>query len=316
MSEALAASGRTCLALSVLANAAAYHAAAQALVTVPPLIAAATAHAIAAAGAAALVVVRRGSWSFAGAAPLTLACAAGAAATGLQFACVAGHGAATTAFLASATPAWLVAAGVARGERLGVGEALAVAALIAGAATLCFGGATPAWAAALLMLPATLLTAVKQLTIAAAGAAKGGLLPTMALTQAMMSAWAAALAVALGQRHLPDVHALSWLAVAGLLGNFAGMALLYAAYARLGVARAATLDALRPVVVLAIGMAIGGATLGGWQLAGAALVVLGSARLLGRRAVPSKGSTPGVAAGGAFGSRPAVAAGDGLRQVT
>ncbi len=275
------AKGCLCLLASVFCNAAAYHCAAEALTGLPPLALATWAHLVAAAAAFFVLLVRPGPWRWPAPGRLLAVTLAGAVGTGLCFASVRGYGPETTAFLANGTLMWLMVASVIGGERLGAREAIAAAMLIAGSMALCVRESGPAWGALALMVPATAFTAAKQLGLARAGASgPEALLPTMAVSQLAMAAWAGALALALGQwRVLTPAHAPAVIA-GGLLGNFAGMGLLYAAYALLGVSRAAPLDALRPVAVLTLGLLLGAISFGVWQWVGSGLVLIGSIGLL------------------------------------
>lgn len=182
------------------------------------------------------------------------------------------------AFLANLTLVFLILGGVLLGERLRRTELATIALIIAGAFLFTFKGGTVRWAALGLMAPACACTATKQL-LAKTVVGRTNRFAGVAALNGFMALWACLLGVCSGTLRLPPPASLAFFVAGGLLGSMIGMTLLYSGYIRLGVARGAPLDAMRPLVVLLIGLGLGTPWPGTLQVVGALLVLAGSAAL-------------------------------------
>jgi drug/metabolite transporter (DMT)-like permease len=212
---------------------------------------------------------------------LALAAAAGAAASALMVAVVARHGAETAAFLANLTMVFVVIGGLWRGERLGWSDVAAIALVLLGAVLFSLGRdlALATWALPLMAL-SCLGSAVKQTCVRVATTREDVPAFTGA-KQLAMGLLAVAAALASGEP-VPTGEGLAWATAAGVLQSGIGIPLLYLGYEAVGLARGAPVDALRPVAVLVIGLALGAALPGPLRLIGAALILLGAALLAAR----------------------------------
>ena len=188
------------------------------------------------------------------------------------------YGPALTAFLANLTLVFLVIFGVLSGERLTLLEVLAIVVILAGAFMFSWRDGALLWGAVGIMVLSCLGGAGKQMTVKRA-TALGNMPSMMAATLALMGAWTVLIGLATGTLQVPAPKPLLITAVAGLTGSVLGMTFLYTGYHAVGVSRGAPLDAMRPMVVLLIGLLLGAAIPGPVQLAGGAMVVGGSVAL-------------------------------------
>jgi drug/metabolite transporter (DMT)-like permease len=188
------------------------------------------------------------------------------------------YGAEMTAFLSNLTLVFLVILGVLSGERMGAFEALTVAVILAGAFLFSWRGGTFLWGAIGMMVLACLGTAGKQMVVKRA-TATGNMPSMMAAVLLLMGLWTTLIGLATGTLHAPPLRALLLTGAAGLVGSVLGMTFLYNGYHAVGVSRGAPLDALRPMVVLLIGLLLGAALPGPAQLAGGGMILGGSVAL-------------------------------------
>jgi drug/metabolite transporter (DMT)-like permease len=182
------------------------------------------------------------------------------------------------AFLANLTPVFLVAAGLLIGERIFPRETAAVVIILAGALLFSYYPGGILWPAVGLMSLSCLCTSAKQLAVKQS-AANGSLFEIMAAVQLLLSFWGGGVGLITGKLSIPPPHVWLLLASGAILGSIIGMSMLYAAYNIVGVSRGATVDAMRPVVVLLAGLLLGAKLPMWWQLIGGAMVVIGSATL-------------------------------------
>lgn len=188
------------------------------------------------------------------------------------------YGPALTAFLANLTLVFLVIFGVLSGERLTLLEVLAIVVILAGAFMFSWRDGVLLWGAVGIMALSCLGTAGKQMTVKRA-TALGNMPSMMAATLALMGAWTVLIGLATGTLQVPAPKPLLITAAAGLVGSVLGMTFLYTGYHAVGVSRGAPVDAMRPMVVLLIGLLLGASLPGPVQLAGGAMVVGGSVAL-------------------------------------
>ena len=191
------------------------------------------------------------------------------------------YGASVGAFLNNMTVAFLVIGGVFLGERLRTKETALIVLVVAGAFLFAYTGQSVAWMAFGVMAISCAFNAMKQIVIKQASM-DGNLWDLMAAQQVMMGTWALGLTVFSGGLVLPETTDLLLLVASGIVQNFVGMGLLYGGYRIVGVARGAPVYAMRPVVVLMAGLAIGNALPAPIQLLGGAMVVIGSVLLASR----------------------------------
>jgi drug/metabolite transporter (DMT)-like permease len=211
---------------------------------------------------------------------LLAASAGGAMGSWLLVYSVRQNGPAVSAFLFNLTIVMLVIGGLLTGERLRRGEIGAIVAIIGGALAFSYRGGRLDWMPVLIVGLAAALTAGKQLS-AKFLAHREGVLATTAILAAMMSLITLAVSSIGGDLRVDHWHGLIFVVAAGLLGNVAGIVCLYKAYQLIGVARGGPIDALRPVVVLLIGVLGLGAPLPGIvQILGGAVIVAGSVALV------------------------------------
>jgi drug/metabolite transporter (DMT)-like permease len=188
------------------------------------------------------------------------------------------YGASTTAFLLNLTLIILVMAGCLMGERLRCRELLAIVIMLGGVFLFTYRGDGFLWGAWLLMVIACAVTAMKQLLVKHLSG--DWPLPVVMVAVLLLSLpWTVALTFGLGQWHVPSLGSIVFSLLSALLCNVGGMSLLYQAYNRVGVARGAPFDALRPLAVLVIGVPLGYALPGLLSLAGGVLILLGSVAL-------------------------------------
>ena len=187
-------------------------------------------------------------------------------------------GSETAAFLGNMTFCYLILAGIIMGDRLRLAEVVAVAAIVAGAFLFSYTGGEIKWLALGMMGAACLCTACKQL-IAKGLVARGNTFIAVSVISLFMAAWGVILGAATGTLVMPSPRALLFMVLAGTSGSMIGMSLLYTGYVLVGVSRGAPLDAMRPLAVLVIGLALGTALPGPVQLLGGAMVLIGSAVL-------------------------------------
>jgi drug/metabolite transporter (DMT)-like permease len=192
------------------------------------------------------------------------------------------YGPELTAFLSNLAILFLILGGTVRGDRLALREWIYAFAVVVGVFLFSWRGQELAWLAIGLIALGSFLTATKQIVIKEA-VPHGGLWTLMAAQQFLFAMWGLVLATATGELVVPPLASMPWMIMAGLFQNFLGMSLLYAGYGKVGVARGAPIYALRPLIVLVIGIAIGTAHPGAPQYVGGALVLLGSALLAGHR---------------------------------
>ena len=297
--------GFTLLGLSVLCNGAAYHLSKAAMVHCSAATFTALAAVVAGVGFLALGGVwRAAGWNVGHLESITprglgrcladcggwllLPPAAGALGAWLANATVKQYGPEIAAFLANQTFVFLLLAGVCTGERLTRREGVTIAVIILGAFLFSFRDRAPQWAAIGLMAVSCLFTATKQFAVKRL-ADRGGLPQVMTAVIFLLAGWALAIGVVSRSLAVPSARAAAFTVAASLTGSVAGMLLLYAGYQQVGVARGAPVDALRPVVVLVLGLALGTAHPGALQYAGGALVVAASAVLGLRRQARAPG---------------------------
>jgi len=205
-----------------------------------------------------------------------IAALAGAAADVLILTAVHRFGPELTAFLANATPALLVLAGLVAGETISPGRLGLAVVAIGGAFVFAAGSNAPGWEAILTVGAASLLTATKQFSLQ--HAAKHFPVPAV-LGVFYLTLLLPGTVLLTAQGTGP----ISWtglilVVAAGLTGNVLGLGLLFRAFASIGVGRAAPADSLRPVFVAILGSAIGTAQIEPAQWWGAACVAGGVAR--------------------------------------
>jgi drug/metabolite transporter (DMT)-like permease len=283
------------IGLSVLANAASYHTMKASLQEGTP----ATVAAIGPLAGCAIMVAlgaawRTFGWSFGGYDQLTipgvgrwlrrrlgvvaLASAAGGCANVLMQVTISRFGPELAAFLGNLTLVCLVLGGLILGERVRRAEAAVMVLIFIGALMFSYQGGQLQWLAVGLMLLVSIGTATKQITIRQA--ARQANLPTVMAGMCLgMSATAVAIGLGTGTLATPTLHSFAWIMATAAIGGVVGMTLLYAGYGYIGVARGAPADAMRPLAVLMIGLALGANWPAAVQLAGAALVLIGSACL-------------------------------------
>ena len=206
---------------------------------------------------------------------VVLTAVAGAAADVLILTAVHCFGPELTAFLANATPALLVLAGLSAGEVISPGRLGLAAVAIGGAFVFASCGDAPGWEAIMMVGGASLLTAAKQFGLQHAAKTCPVLAVLGVFYLTLLVPGGLFLAV-LG------AGSLSWsgvllLALAGITGNVLGLGLLFRAFATIGVGRAAPADSLRPVFVALLGSTIGTAQIEASQWWGAACVAGGVA---------------------------------------
>jgi len=185
------------------------------------------------------------------------------------------HGAEVTAFLGNQKLIFLIAAGLLSGERLKRLEVASIALIVGGAFLFSYQGGRFQVAAVGLMAFACALTTVKQMVVKRLAATYG--LPTaMICTVFMAGIWAIALAALRDKLEVPSLAAVGFSAAGALCGSTLGMLLLYSGYLHAGVARAAPLDAMRPMAVLLFGLLLGAPLPGLLRIVGGTLILLGS----------------------------------------
>jgi drug/metabolite transporter (DMT)-like permease len=188
------------------------------------------------------------------------------------------YGAAMTAFLANLTLVFLVIFGVISGERLTALEVLTVGAILLGAFMFSWRDGALLWGVVGLMALSCLGTAGKQMVVKRA-TTLGNMPSMMAATLALMGSWTTLIGLGTGTLQVPAPKPLLITVLAGLVGSVLGMTFLYSGYHAVGVSRGAPVDAMRPMVVLLIGLLLGAALPGPVQLAGGALILGGSVAL-------------------------------------
>lgn len=188
------------------------------------------------------------------------------------------YGASITAFLANLTLVFLVLFGVLSGERLNLLEALAIAGIIAGAFMFSWRDGVLLWAVVGIMVLSCLGTAGKQMVVKRA-TTLGNMPSMMAAILLLMGCWTILIGLVTGTLQIPAPKPLLITVAAGFTGSVLGMSFLYSGYHAVGVSRGAPIDAMRPMVVLLIGLLLGAALPGPLQLTGGALILLGSAAL-------------------------------------
>ena len=192
------------------------------------------------------------------------------------------YGPAIVAFLNNGTIAFLVVAGLLMGDRVSGRELALIAVVVAGAFMFAYTDNNLAWTALGLMGLSCVGTAAKHVLIKRV-ADGGNLWEMMAAQQLAMAAWAVILSPMTGGLVMPTLPALGFLVTTGFAQSFIGMGLLYAGYREIGIARGAPIYAMRPLVVLLIGLGLGFGLPGPVQLAGGAMVLAGSAVLAATR---------------------------------
>jgi len=207
---------------------------------------------------------------------IVLAMAMGGGGGWLQQITVDQYGPEIAAFLGNLKLVILVCAGLMLGERISKAEFVTACVILAGAFMFSWRDGELQTGALIFMTIAGLVVAGKQLIVRRA-ADKANLPTVMAGMLVGMSAWNGVIAVINNEVAIPNLPTLGLIALAALLNGVIGMALLYISYNLIGVSRAAPIDAMRPMVVLVVGIAFLGAGIPGWlQCSGAAMVVGGS----------------------------------------
>lgn len=206
---------------------------------------------------------------------LTLAALAGATADVLILTAVHRVGPELTAFLANATPAILVLAGLFAGEAISPGRLGLAVVAIGGAFIFAAGSNAPSWDAIVIIGAASLLTATKQFSLQHA-AKNFPVLAVLGVFYLALLVPGTALLAAQGTGPV-SLPGLLLVVAAGLTGNVLGLGLLFRAFASIGVGRAAPADSLRPVMVALLGTALGTARIEAAQWWGAACVAGGVA---------------------------------------
>jgi len=206
---------------------------------------------------------------------LVLAALAGAAADVLILTAVHRFGPELTAFLANATPALLVLAGLAAGETISPGRLGLAVMAIGGAFVFASGGQAPGWEAVVMVGAASLLTAAKQFGLQHAAKT----FPVLAVLGVfyLILLLPGGILFAVQGAGSAGWSGLLFLALAAITGNVLGLGLLFRAFATIGVGRAAPADSLRPVFVALLGSALGTAQIEASQWWGAACVAGGVA---------------------------------------
>ena len=190
-----------------------------------------------------------------------------------------GYGAETAAFLSSLMLVFLVFGGLLQGDRLTLREIPAIALIVVGAFLYSYQGGTLVYAALGMMAVAMLCAATKQLLIRRV-AERESLPPLMAVNLALVVVVCLfALAPLTGQLRMPDARAVAFGAMSGVMCSFIGMTFLYVGYGIVGVARGGPLNAMRPLVVLAIGLALGIPLPNTVRLIGGGVILVASAAL-------------------------------------
>ncbi len=190
------------------------------------------------------------------------------------------YGPSIVAFLNNGTIVFLVVAGVLLGDAISRREMVLVVAVVAGAFMFAYTGQSLAWTALGLMGLSCIGTSIKHILLKRV-ADGGDLWEMMAAQQFLMACWAVVLSPFTGGLVIPTLASLGFLVTTGFAQSFLGMGLLYAGYREIGIARGAPIYAMRPLVVLLIGFALGAALPGAVQLAGGAMVLVASALLAG-----------------------------------
>ncbi len=221
---------------------------------------------------------RRHRWLLLGAAVL------GAGGNLIAYSVIRSEGAAVAALLNNFVPAWLVIAGLTRGEKVGRGELFALVALLVGAVAFTWHGAFPRWIPLVLMVVACAGTAGKHMAFAHLGR-RGRLAPAVVILALLMSVMSFAVAALRGE-HFPNALGFTCLLGAAWMGGCIGTMLFLRSYATLGVARAAPFDTLRGPVALGIGVGLGTAVVGIPQMIGMTVMIIAVITLVRRRHRP------------------------------
>lgn len=182
------------------------------------------------------------------------------------------------AFLGNLMPVLLVFIGLFEGERLRIGELLAIVIIIAGAFVFSYTDGHLNWAGVGLMVIGCSIMAVKKTLMKHATGADH--LPSVMAVSVMLSGtWGLIGGLATHTLILGGTRSVLLCVAGGLAGAMIGMSLLYAGLNVVGLARGAPIDSLRPLAVLAIAL-IGGAPLPAtYRLIGGAMVLIGSVLL-------------------------------------
>jgi len=211
--------------------------------------------------------------------PVIAATAAGGGAAFLIVLSISRFGSEVTAFLANQTLVFMVLGGLLVGERIRAIEAAVMVIILAGALMFSYrsGGEfrLEAWA---IMAAACVGVAAKQL-IVRRSADTSPLCLVMAAMLFSMGLFTTAIGLWQGELAGMPAAAMGVLALSTLLGSVVGMLLLYAGYGLVGVCRGSPVDAMRPLGVLLIGLALGHALPSGLQWLGAVMVLGGTAAL-------------------------------------
>ena len=185
------------------------------------------------------------------------------------------YGTSVAAFLNNMTVAFLVLGGVVTGDKLHLKEFSLILLVILGAFLFAYTGESIAWFAMGIMAVACSFTASKQILIKQASM-NGNFWDLMAAQQFLMGVWALILSACTGNVTMPALGDGLMLVLSGVIQNFVGMSMLYAGYRIVGVARGAPIYAMRPLVVLLTGLAIGKALPAPVQMVGGVMVLTGS----------------------------------------
>jgi len=196
------------------------------------------------------------------------------------------YGPEISSFLANLKLVFLVAGGLLLGERATKAELLTAGAIIVGAFLFSWQGGKFQLGALGLMSICCLAVAGKQLIVRSA-ADKANLPTVMCAMLIGMGVANGFIAVVNNEISWPPGWVFGLLALAGLLNGALGMALLYTSYSLIGVSRAAPIDALRPMVVLLVGILVLGKDLPPPLQIGGAVLVLGGSMLLAKLHKPA-----------------------------
>lgn len=192
------------------------------------------------------------------------------------------YGADMTAFLSNMVLVFLVAAGWAMGERSNLREAVAIVLTVGGAFVFSYHGGNMVRGAIALNAVACVVIAGKQIFVKHVSG-RSPLPVVMCAVTGLSLPWTVALLFQPGAWRMPGLSTLGWSALGGIMVSVVSMALCYRAYHLIGVARAAPFNALRPVLVLAAGIAAGQGLPSSLQVVGGLLIVAGSLGLTMRR---------------------------------
>ena len=214
-------------------------------------------------------ILRRYGWM------LTIAAAAATTAGFFYAKALHLYGPETTAFLNNMAIVFMVIAGLLGGERLRLAETLSILVLLSGAFLFSYKGNQIQWGALAIMALVCFMNTNKQL-LTKRTIGRSSVVGALTGIQIITVPMAGIPAYFSNQLVLPSPTAIGCLAFSAIVGTMAGMSLLYGGYQRIGVARGAPIDSMRPRAALLIGLALGIPFPGLYQCIGGALVLIGS----------------------------------------